>query len=117
MLLRQIKPRHALRIRALLRHRRYTSPFRALTAGTVTISWSVLSPARRGKSGSRRRVVIANGSVTLLQPGTTRLVLKLTKRGRQLIKHTSRLSVTAHGKLARPDGTALLAATAFALKP
>ncbi len=116
LLAREIKPRPgAATTQALLRHKRYTLTFRTLTAGNVTISWSFRST--RTKTGSRAQMVIATGAGVLLRPGITRISLKLTARGRQLIKHLGVSKFVAKGKLTRPDGSALLASSAFTLRP
>jgi acyl-coenzyme A thioesterase PaaI-like protein len=68
-------------------------------------------------SWSGRGVAIASAAAVLLRPGTTRVPLKVTARGRRLIKRLGAVTVVAKGRLTRPDGSTLVASSTFTLRP
>jgi hypothetical protein len=84
------------KIRALLRHRGYSAVFDAPSAGRLTISWYV-GP---GKARGKQLVLIAKLSVSVHRAGAAVVTITLTRRGRQLLGHSHRLSVISTGRFA-----------------
>jgi hypothetical protein len=96
----------AARIGSLLRRKRYTASFDARVGGTIELRWVV-----HGKL-----LTIASGRGRLAGGGKAKVTMRLTRRGRALLRRRSRLSVSASGVF-RPDGGApVIAGRAFALR-
>jgi hypothetical protein len=86
----QITPRgRAAKIGALLK-RGYRLRFRALTAGTAKVDWSL---ARKG----RKPVLIASGRHRFAAAGSATITVKLTAAGRRRLRHAKHLGLTARG--------------------
>lgn len=99
------------KIAQLLEHKGYSASFTALSAGRLTISWSFVP-----KGAHAKPVLVAVGSLSSLAPGGAKLTIRLTAKGRSLLAHAGRLSLTAKGML-QPSGEAALAASrSFTLK-
>lgn len=94
----------AARIGALLKHRGYARTVRALEAGKLAIGWYELP---RGARLARRRpkpLLVASGTATFTAAGSERITIRLTARGRRLLRHVHRLSLVAKGDFT-PAGT------------
>jgi hypothetical protein len=77
------------RIQALLRQGGYWFSFAAPSAGRLQILWY------RPVHG--KRLVVATMTVTFHKAGKTKVDLRLTRNGRNLLKHARRLQLTASG--------------------
>jgi len=84
------------RIGGLMRSDGYRASFSAPSAGRITISWYLSS---RTSGGHSRRRLIATGKASFAMLTATRLNIRLTRTGRQLIKHLNRVPVTVNGTL------------------
>jgi hypothetical protein len=83
------------RIPALLRHHGYSFTFDAPSAGTLVVDW-YYDPARPGHhnlSGPKQELV-AVAKATIRKAGTTEVKLRLTPRGRSLLRHATRERLT-----------------------
>lgn len=107
------------RIAALLK-RAFSVSFHALVAGSLSIDWYFVPPgahlARSGKKAKPKSVLIAAGSARFSKPGTYTIKIKLTARGKRMLKHAKRLGVTAKGVFKPAGSGAVSARKAFVLK-
>jgi hypothetical protein len=102
------------RIRALLTGG-IAIPFRALEPGTAAIAWYYLPPGARIAKRARP-VLVASGRLTFSAAGTAAINVKPTTEGRRLLKHASRVKLTAKGTFT-PTGDSPIGATrTFVLK-
>ena len=106
----------AARIAVILATGGETVPVRALVAGAEVLTWSVLSPVRRGKRGRVTRVLIASGHLTFVAGGTGRLKLGLTRAGRTLLKRARRVSLAATATFTPVARYAVVATRALTLR-
>jgi hypothetical protein len=90
-------------------------PFTALEPGTVTIAWYYLPPGARIAKRARP-VLVASGRLTFSATGTAAINVKPTAQGRRLLKHVSRVKLTAKGTFTPTGATPITAARAFVLK-
>ncbi len=81
------------KLKALLRRRGYSTVFDAPSAGRLAISW--YSELRKAKG--RQLVLIAKLSVSIQHAGAKVVSVTLTRRGRQLLAHSRRLTVISKG--------------------
>jgi alpha-tubulin suppressor-like RCC1 family protein len=85
-----------VRIASVRRRKRYSYGFTALTAGTLSIAWYYVPPGARAPS-STAPVLFAAGQLRFRTAGTKLLVLRLTNRGRKLLRHRRRIALLARG--------------------
>jgi hypothetical protein len=102
------------KIGALLRHRGYAVSFHSLAAGRLAISWYLLP--KSAHVAGRRPVLAAVGKLSMPASGSSRLKIKLTARGRRLLRHRGRVKLTAKGVLAASGRPRLSATRSFRLK-
>jgi len=102
------------RISSLRKRRRYAYAFTALTAGTLAIEWWYLPPGTR-LARSSARVLCAAGRLTFPTAGTRTIVLKLTRRGRVLLRHRRTIALTAKGSFTPVGKPTVTATKAFNL--
>ncbi len=115
-LLSQIVPAgRAARITALLKSG-YTVSFTALTAGTVVIDWYYLPKGAHVSRAKPKPVLVAAGRGSFSRAGSLKLKIKLTSRGRQLLKHAKRLQLTAKGTFTAAGNQPITAIRRFTLK-
>jgi hypothetical protein len=100
------------KIRALLRHRGYSVVFDAPSAGRLTISWHLEPRGAKGK----QLVLIAKLSVSVQHAGATEVRITLTRRGRQLLMHSQRLTVISTGTFIPPGQPATSLTKRFTLR-
>ena len=112
----QITPRgQAAKIAALLKSHEYVLSFKALSAGRVVIDWYYLPTGAHLASAKPRPVLIADGRATFSRAGTLKLKIKLTAKGKQLLKHAKRLKLTAKGTFTPTGKHAIVATRKFML--
>jgi len=109
----------AARIASLRRRGSFTLKFKALEAGTATVTWyepaHTASPAKKAKA---RPILIASGKLRFTAAGTKSLSLRLTAAGKTLLRHTThRLQLTAHGVFVPVGSSAVAVSRGFSLKP
>ncbi len=102
-------------IKSLLKHGSYSVSFAAPSAGSLVISWyEVPKGAKLAKS--KKPVLVASGHMTFQSAGRATVKIKLTGKGRALLKHSKRLKLTAKGSFT-PSGAASTSATkSFSVK-
>jgi hypothetical protein len=73
----------------------YTVAFRAPSAGKLVIDWYyVPKGARIARKAKPKAVLVAAASVVFHKPGKTKVKIKLTGKGRGLLKHAKREKLT-----------------------
>ena len=97
------------RIGALLRRNGYVLRFRTPAAGVARVGWAMPDP----NHGS---VLIASGKRTFRAAGEADVVVKLTARGRKLLKHKKRLKVRGGVSLSAATADGAFANGAFTLR-
>lgn len=94
----------------------YAVAFRALEAGNAEIIWfDVPAGAQVGAAKHKHKpkpVIVASGHLTFAAPATGTLHLKLTPAGRQVLKHSEPIKLTAVGTFT-PKGAAAVRRTAM----
>ena len=95
-----LSPRGAqARIAKLLHHAGYTFTFDAPSTGKLVIDWYyVTKPARTSNNPKPRKVLIASASQSIKKAGQTKVNVKLTPRGRSLLKHANRPRLTVQAR-------------------
>jgi hypothetical protein len=102
------------KIAAVLKHGGYALLFSALTPGQLTISWYLVP--KGAHVAKAKPTLVARGQVALSAAGGSKLVIKLTSRGRALLKHAHKIKLTALGSMAGTGGVQVSASKAFVLK-
>jgi hypothetical protein len=103
-------------IAAVLKHLGYQFSAKALSAGTLQISWYYVPNRAHLTTGKPKRVLIATGTANFPTPGATRMTITLTRNGERLLKHTKQMKITANGSFTAPRESAVLATNTFTLK-
>ena len=87
------------RISALLKHGSYTVSFRAPGRGALSVSWFfVPKGAHLAKAKAKAKAtLVASGKTSSHSAGTVKLTVKLTAKGRSLLKHAHRVKLTSKG--------------------
>jgi hypothetical protein len=118
LLARQLAPSgKAGRIAVLLRHRGLNMSFTLPKAGTLVVRWYFLpTGAKLSSKGRAKPVLVAAGKVTLTAAKSARIKIKLTARGRQLLRHATRIHLEAKGTFSPKGGAGVSATRAFTLK-
>jgi hypothetical protein len=106
----------AARLEAILKHGGYTFTFKALLAGTATVSWYVTQHGHARAHAATRQVLVATGSHHFKAAGSGKLTIRLTHSGRKAIKHAKRLKLTAKGKFKPAHGAAVSQQRTFTLR-
>jgi hypothetical protein len=116
-LLAQLLPKRRVRISALLK-RPLALPFQALAAGSLRIVWYyVPHGAHLARAKAKPRPVpIAAAGAAFSKAGSYTLRLRLTIRGRRILRHAKRLAVTARGVFTPSGAGALVARRSFTLR-
>ncbi|HEX8121073.1 MAG TPA: hypothetical protein VF549_07395 [Solirubrobacteraceae bacterium] len=80
--------------RKLARRRVIPHPFVYPYDGTVTMTWGVRPPTRKARAAAARSLVIAKGSRKGKKGQKRTVSVRLTKRGRAILRRAKRLKVT-----------------------
>jgi hypothetical protein len=117
-LLRTLFPKgRTAKIAALLKKGGYSFTFSALTAGSVVIYWYSVPNGAHITKGSSKPTLVASAKASFAKAGTAKIEMKLTVKGKQLLKHAKRVKLTAKG-IFTPTGTAgVVALRPFVLTP
>jgi hypothetical protein len=102
-------------IASILRNGDYSSPFQAISAGRLTITWYQPAERRRHTNGPDRSRIAAAGVTRLNHPGSTRITVKLTRQGKALLRQTNRVSLIARGVFVAPQARAVTVTQKFTL--
>jgi hypothetical protein len=107
----------AAKIAALLKSGGFTVTFKALEAGSAAIDWYYLPPgAKLAKKAKPKSVLVGAGQRTFSAAGTATIKIKLTAAGKSLLKHATKLKLTAKGTFTPTGKTAITATRTFVLK-
>jgi hypothetical protein len=101
-------------IGALLQHGSYALSFHAPAAGQLVIAWYLVP--RGAHVAAAKPVLAALGRASFAQTGLARATVRLTAKGRSLLKHAKRLKLTARGVLTPTGGVAARATESFTLR-
>ncbi len=95
-----LSPRGAqARIAKLLHNGGYTFTFDAPSTGKLVIDWYyVTKPARTANHRKPRKALVASASQSIKRAGPARVKVKLTPRGRSLLKHAKRQRLTVQAR-------------------
>jgi alpha-tubulin suppressor-like RCC1 family protein len=114
-LLAQLTPKgKAAKLASLAKQKSYSYSFTALSPGKLTITWYFLP---KGAHISRKAtpVPFASGQLSFKAPGTKKITIKLTTKGKSLIKHKSSIKLTARGSFTPTGKKAITALKTFKL--
>jgi len=102
------------RIAALRKHGGYKLTFLAPSAGQLVIGWYQVP---KGAHISRPKpLLLASGKANASKSGRLTIVIKLTAKGRALLKHGGKLKLTAKGTFTPVGGRAVSATRTFTLR-
>jgi FG-GAP repeat protein len=106
----------AARIGALLRRGAFVAPLSSFAPGKAVIYWYL--PARRAAHSSKLAppLLIAGGKVVFRKAGTAAIVVRLTRAGKQLLKRSKRVSLSAKAMFAPNGAAAIRAQRGFVLE-
>jgi hypothetical protein len=95
-----LSPRGAqARIAKLLHNAGYTFTFDAPSTGKLVIDWYyVTKPSRTSNHPKPRKVLVASASQSIKKAGPVTVKVKLTPRGRSLLKHANRQRLTVQAR-------------------
>jgi hypothetical protein len=90
--------------------------FEALEPGSLVIDWYQVPAGAKLAKAKRKPVLVASGRATFSAAGTETVKLKLTTAGKNLLKHASRLKLTAKATFTPSGKTAISTTKTFSLK-
>jgi hypothetical protein len=115
-LLAQLKPTgKGAKIASLKSRKSYSYTFNALSAGALSVNWYFLPKGARVSRASKP-VLVASGGLSFPARVSKTLTIKLTARGKRLLRHASAVKLTAKGVFTPAGGTPVAATNSFALK-
>jgi hypothetical protein len=105
-------------IEALLRNGGFTLTFAAPGSGTLTITWFYVPQGAHVSKAKKKPnpVPIASGRLSFSKAGTSTVKIRLTGKGKQLLKHAKSLRVTSKATFAPTSGNSGTRQTTFKLK-
>ena len=108
----------AARIGVLRKNRGCVMSVKAVVAGRIAIDWYYLPrgvhlATARGKS---KPALVAAGKAALSRARTLKITIRLTAYGERLLKHATRLTLTAQGTLSLARNHAVIATKKFTLR-
>ena len=96
----------AAKIGAILKNG-YKAPFVAKAAGQVTGAWYFV-PKGAHVAGKPKPVLVASGHTTVKKPGKPSLKLRVSKKGKALLKKAKKIKLTAKGTFTPAGGKKLV---------
>jgi hypothetical protein len=109
LLARQLVPSgRTASLAALLKHGGVRMSFALPKAGTLSVQWYLASAKLAGKANSRSRLV-ATGRAVLAANKVAKVEIRLTARGKKLLRHAEKLHLEARGSFS-PRGEATVSA-------
>jgi len=102
-------------IKSLLKHGGYSVSFDAPGAGALVISWDA-TPSGARSAKSRKPVLIASGRASFANAGTATVKIKLTGKGRSLLKHSKRLKLTEKSSFTPTGQPSTSASKSFSIR-
>jgi hypothetical protein len=102
------------RIAAVNKHHGYQSTFEAPAGGVVAISW--YGPAKGAHRAGAKPVLVASVRTSVAAKGGLKLTIKLTTRGKSLLKHNRRIKLTSQASFTLPGGSPVTVVKSFTLR-
>jgi hypothetical protein len=99
-----------LKIKGLLRKGKVSVSFSSPVAGTLTLALTAPGAA------AKKKVTIASGRASFAKPGKKTVTLKLTGKGRKVLKHKRKLKGTLSATFKPSGGSSVSAKTSVSLK-
>jgi hypothetical protein len=103
-LLKAIAPGKPTRLAPILKKGGFDLDFDSPVPGTLLVDWYEI-PKGAHLSSKARPILVARGRVNFAASGSRRVLIRLTSKGKQLIKHVRSIKLTAMG-LFTPTGKA-----------
>jgi hypothetical protein len=110
-----VPPAKKSKISTLVKHGAYTFQFTAPGAGVLEIAWYQV-PKGAHVSAKAKPVLVATGTAHFSAATTATVTVKLTASGKQLLRHSSQLKITAKGTFAAAGGRAVVTLRTFTLR-
>ena len=82
-------------ITTLLKQEQYVMGFQALEAGTLLVQWYEVPKGAKLAKAKPKPVLVASGQMTFSAAGRGTVHVRITSAGKKLLKHASRLTLTA----------------------
>jgi hypothetical protein len=98
----------------LLKTGGYTFSFSAPAAGSVVISWYEVP--KGAHLSSARPILVATGSANAAKVGAVKVKIKLTTKGKQLLRHVRSMKLTAKGSFTPTGKVAVVVLKTFTAK-
>ena len=105
----------AARIGALLRRGGYLAGVKVLEPATIAISWYSVPRGARIALARPHATLLATGHATFAAAGTGSITIRLTARGRLLLRRARRITLTARGTFTVAGLPAVVALRTFTL--
>ena len=102
------------KIGALLKHGGYSVSLKALAAGQLVTSWYMVP--KGAHLTAAKPVLVATGRLSFAQAAAANLSIKLTAKGKSLLRHARQFKLTAKGVLTSSGQPAVSANKSFTLK-
>jgi hypothetical protein len=102
------------RIASVRKRRGYVATFDAPAGGAIAISWYEL-PKGAHLAGAKP-ILVASGRATVVAKGVVKVTLKLTARGRSLLKHGHQVKLTGRGTFTPAGGSPATVVKPFTLR-
>jgi hypothetical protein len=101
----QFRPHgRAGKIGAILKHDGYVLSFRASAPGRTVISWTTVPKSGQAAGSGATDALVATGATIYTKGGKVKIAIRLTARGKQLLRHANRLNLTVKATVI-PTGT------------
>jgi hypothetical protein len=115
-LLRLLTPTgRTAKIEVLLSRGGYSFLFGAPGAGRLVVSWYFLPRGAHISRTAAKPVLVGSAAITFAHAGRSTVKVRLTTRGRQLLRHARRLAITAKGIFTPTKGASIRALRTFTL--
>lgn len=115
VLTEQLAPRgKGAKLASLLKAGGYVVSFNAPAAGTVAISWYEVP--KGAHLSAAHLVLVATGTANAAGAGTLKIKVKLTTKGKQLLRHAHGLKLTAKGSFTPTGKTPITTTRTILLK-
>jgi hypothetical protein len=106
----------AAKIAALLRRGGYATRFASPSTGGVVLSWYLVPNGAHLARGTPTPTLVATGRASFSRAGSAQVMIRLTARGRQLLKHARRLKLTGKGTFSESGFASEVQRAVFTLK-
>jgi hypothetical protein len=100
---------------ALLKTGGFTFAFVATSPGTLAISWFEVPKGAR-LAAHAQPVLVATASARFTTASTRKVTIKLTSKGKRLLKHNRQLKLVAEATFTPPSASAIVVTRPFVLK-